>query len=688
MRLVRKRSLLLSVCTLALVGLAAAGIFASPELAGSQGPGNANTIANNTPGFIHKAKNIGPVDPSTMITVTVWLHLRNGGRLDQLAQQMYRKGSPNYHKWLNQTQFNAGFAPTAQAVNAVENFLTAHRLSVLTVAENNFYIKVQGTVGDVERAFHVQIDNYNLNGKTYRSNTGNPSIGTPLRGLVAGITGMDDLGFHPDFVRPKMPNGRPFPMIPLSSSPNGLFYEGQCFRAPETHTFPTTADSSTIPQATYTGNRYGADITNSTLGHLAPCGYQPSELQTAYNMMPLYNQGLDGTGQTIVITDAYGSPTIQEDAALFSQIYGLPQPDLTVLRAPGVVNNPHGAGWDTETTLDVEWAHAMAPGAKIVLVIGPTNHGDLDEAVNWAVVHNLGNTISNSWSTIEGFANPVVFNRDNRILEMAAVKGIDVNFATGDEGDFANQVGFRTVGFPASSPFATGIGGTSLALNPDNTMAEQTGWGTNLTLIAYLDSDNNPPAIPPTHYGFQFGAGGGTSMIYAKPSFQSGLSGNMRMVPDVSFLADPYTGVEIIQTGSEGPEVGVVGGTSLATPMFSGIMAIAAQKAGHGLGQAAQLLYSLSAGAVTDIVPVGSATNVSGTITTSSGTTNLSADDLATPLGSTTTFFSAFYNSPFSTRWFVITFGTDSSLTTATGWDNVTGVGTPNGANFVNAIAP
>ena len=689
MRFAQKRFPVVSVCLLALVGLMAAGIFVSPEFAGSQGPGNSNQIPNNTPGFIRKAKNVGPVDPSTMITVTVWLRLRNGAKLDQLARQMYRKGSPNYHKWLKQSEFNAAFAPTAQAVNAVENFLTAHGLSVLTVAENNFYIKVQGPVGAVERAFHVQIDNYNLNGKTYRSNTGNPSMGASLRGLVAGITGMDDLGFHPDFVRPKMPDGRPFPMIPLSSSPNGLFFESQCFRPPETHTFPTNADSSTIPQATYAGNRYGADITNTTLGQLPPCGYDASEVQTAYNMMPLYSQGLDGTGQTIVITDAFGSPTIRQDAALFSVINGLPVPDLTVLRAPGVVNNPHGAGWDTETTLDVEWAHAMAPGAKIVLVIGPTNHADLDEAVNWAVIHNLGNTISNSWSTIEGFANPVVFNRDNRILEMAAVKGIDVNFASGDEGDFEGFAGFRTVGFPASSPFATGVGGTSLALNSDNTMAGQIGWGNNVTAIAGPDSpDNNPPLIPPTHFGFVFGAGGGTSMIYPKPSFQSGLSGSMRMVPDVAFLADPYTGVEIIQTIGGEPLVGVVGGTSLATPMFSGVMAIAAQKAGHGLGQAAQLLYGLSAGAVTDVVPVGSATNVSGTITTSDGTTNLSAADLAAPLGNTTTFFSAFYNSATSTRWYVLTFGTDSSLTTATGWDNVTGVGTPNGVNFVNAIAP
>jgi len=118
-------------------------------------------------------------------------------------------------------------------------------------------------------------------------------------------------------------------------------------------------------------------------------------------------------------------------------------------------------------------------------------------------------------------------------------------------------------------------------------------------------------------------------------------------------------------------------------------MAIAAQKnGGVGLGQAAALVYNLPAGAVNDIAPFPSPNNVTGTITTSGGTTNVTADHLAAPLQNTTQYYSALYNSPFSTRWFVLTFGTDSSLVTAPGWDNVTGVGTPNGQAFVNALVP
>ena len=650
----------------------------------------AGKLANNTPGFVKRAVDAGAVDPSAVITVTAWLELRNKAALDTLVRQQNTPGSGKYHAWITQDQFNAAYGPTANQANAVQNFLRAHNLTVLTVAENNLYVKVQGTVGDIENTFHVQIHNFNFKGVIHRSNTADPTV-DPAGGLIAAVTGLDDLGYQPTIATAMQADGTPVPMRPLASGPNGLFFESQCLRAPETHTFAAGANT-----ATYAGNRYGSDITSSALGHLPPCGYQPSELQAAYNMNPLYTAGLNGTGQTVVIVDAFGSDTIQTDAEVFSQLYGLP--DLTpanfqVIHAPGALHNPgkgHFGGsavWKDEITLDVEWVHSMAPGADIVLLISPNNGSDLDETVNYAVVHHLGNTISNSWSGLEGFGNPQTLARTERILEMGAAQGIDINFSSGDSGDNVEAVGFRTVGYPGSSPFATSVGGTSLFLNPDNSTRFETGWGTNLTRIADPISLGSPPIVPPSNdpalgLGFQFGAGGGTSLTFAKPAFQASLPGTMRQVPDISWLADPFTGVEIIETVGGQLSVGVIGGTSLACPMFSGIMAIAAQKAGHPLGQAARLVYNLPAGAVNDVLAVGSADNVVGVVNGAP----FSADQLAAPLGNTTSYVSALYNSPFSTRWFVITFGTDSSLTTGPGWDNVTGVGTPNGVNFVNAI--
>jgi subtilase family serine protease len=121
-----------------------------------------------------------------------------------------------------------------------------------------------------------------------------------------------------------------------------------------------------------------------------------------------------------------------------------------------------------------------------------------------------------------------------------------VNFATGDGGDETSRVGLVSVDYPASLPFATGVGGTSLALNPDDSIAFQTGWGSNATLIAAPSGANTLPAVPPVNFGFQGGAGGGSSVIFAKPSFQSTITGTTRQVPDVSMLADPFTGTEII----------------------------------------------------------------------------------------------------------------------------------------------
>ena len=656
---------------------------------------NGYVISSNTPGFIVHATDQGALDPTQTMAVTVWLKLHNTNQLDQLVQQQHTKGNGNYHKWIDQATFDATYAPTSQEANSFENFAQGHKLTLLTVSGDNAYVKVSGTVGDVEKAFHIQIDTYSDNGQTYFANTSNPSINDPSGAHVDAITGLDNYDFQPDLAFPTTGEGGQAQPIPANSSANGLFFESQCFRSPVTDTF-----SGGGVTATYNGNLYGADITSTTLGHLPPCGYQPNELQAAYGMNSLYSAGLNGAGQTVVITDAFGDATIQSDANVFSQLYGLPQLDSSnfqLISAPGTLNYPDNNvkhfgpnDWPVEISLDVEWVHAMAPGAKIDLVISPNNGSDLDEAINYAVVHHLGNTISNSWSGIEGFGNPAQFNRDNRILEEAAAQGIDVNFSSGDSGDFSGAVGFKTVGFPGSSPFATSIGGTSMALNPDNTIAFQTGWGNNLIRVvnSVARDGNANPTNPPGPVIFNGGAGGGTSLTFAKPDFQASLPGTMRQVPDVSMLADPYTGAEFIETIGGQLTVSVIGGTSLACPLFSAIMAIASEKAGSPLGQAAPLMYPLpsatgTGSAIYDVGGVSSPNNVTGVV----NGTPYSADQLAAALAGAQ-YYSALYQSPFSQRWFVLTFGTDTSLAAAPGWDDVTGVGTPNGANFVNTLAP
>lgn len=257
--------------------------------------------------------------------------------------------------------------------------------------------------------------------------------------------------------------------------------------------------------------------------------------------------------------------------------------------------------------------------------------------------------------------------------------------------------GIVDVEYPGSSPWATAVGGVSLVLGPDRHIRFQTGWGTNFVYLSSSGATGSTPIDPPEPVGafdglppssFLYGSGGGASNIYAKPAFQSSVPGDRRLVPDISWVADPFTPGQIVLTvDAQGDQVvSYGGGTSLSCPMFSALWGIATQRAGGRLGQAAALVYGLGPDAITDVTPVDSGSDVTGTIQDASGASPLSKWQLAAPLQNSPPFVSAFTQAPDGT-WVVVTFGTDTTLGASQGWDNVTGVGTPNGAAFVEAIA-
>jgi subtilase family serine protease len=670
------------------LALVAALAVAAP---GAHAASASATIGNHTPQFVSTAKRLGPENPEKVVSITLWMHLRNESAFHQRVEEIDTPGSRNFKHFLTPAEFEAEYAPRSAEIAAVKSFLTSHNLAVRSVGAKNLYVKAEGRLGDIQKAFEVQIDRFQLKGETRRANVSDPSLDAEIRPLVASIGGLTDYRYKQHSVLARNPKTlEPFAAMPLASAtPNGGFFAGQCFRPDEIDLFTT---NGALPAAAYTGHRYGSDITSGP-PNLPPCGYDPAEIQTAYGLNAVYGAGFDGTGQTVVIVDAFGSPSIAADASTFSSLYGLPAPNLSVLMPLGPPTAFDG-GWATETTLDVEWSHAVAPGAAIDLVVAPSNSfDDLNGGIIFAVANLLGTTVSNSYGSPESAVDAATLQTTTIITEVAASFGISVNFSSGDDGDFST-LGFTLapdVSFPASSPFATGVGGTSLALNPDDSIKFQTGWGTNATFLTFGPSQ---VADPPFSIGFHFGSGGGTSAAFLKPKYQKGIPGKGRLVPDIGYLADPFTGVELICTGStcfgngsSGQFVGVIGGTSLACPMFSGLWAIVTQRAGHFMGNAAPILYGLNAG-ITDILPaVQRSGNVFGTVQDSTGTTNFTAAELAGPTQGTTKFFSALYNQPQDGSWFVLTFGTDSSLRTRVGWDNVTGLGTPNGWAFVTAAA-
>jgi len=656
---------------------------------------------------------LGPEDENKQISVTLWLNLHNKEALDALVQDMYDESSPNYHHFLTMAEYKAEFAPRAEDAAVVREFLTAHHLRVTTIDQNNHFLVAQGRVGDAQAAFNVKINRVMVNGAARRMAESEATVTGAAAPLVATVQGLSDLIYRSYATPASDPaTGTPYAGVPTTAAgPDGLFFSANCLRPPQVVNFTTAGG---LPAASYAGNRYGADI-SSGVPNLPPCGYDAAELQTAYGLNPLYSQGLDGTGQTIVIVDAFGSNTIVDDANLFSALNGLPPltpSNFAVIDAngPGTAtcstsNDCIAGNWQYETTLDVEWAHSIAPGANIVLVLGADDSfTNLDIANLFAIENGFGNVLSNSFgipeiALVEFLPSELVV--ENGISEIAAALGISHNISTGDSGDNLAldnaEFGINSVsvGANADSPFATAVGGTSTFLGSKNNIKLQTGWGLNFVRIA--DPTPNPPTIPPLFFGFQEGSGGGTSVVYAKPKFQQQLRGRFRQVPDISMNADPQTGVEIIVTPDSVPGdpvyVEVFGGTSLSCPMFSAFWSIANQAAGGGpLGQAAPILYGLPDDAIRDVnvEPLDTIFDVTGIINNGpSAKPPLifeSAAALAAPLDGTTRFVSALYQSPSSTRWDVFTFGTDSSLATGPGWDNVTGLGTPNGVEFIDRV--
>jgi len=416
----------------------------------------ATIIPNSVPPYLSKATNLGAEDPARVVNVTVRLALHNRAGRDLLLQQLYSRTSPMYHKWLTPDQYAARFAPTSQEAAQVQDFLKSQGLNIIATNKYNYTVTAQGQVSDVQKAFGVQINRYSFNGDIRYSNAGNPSVPTQLAGIISSIGGITEVRmkphhvFAPDSIQ-SLGNQRP------GSGGSQVYYEYQCYRGTESHGFST---SGHMPAALYSGNRYGADIHNGQ-GHLPPCGYEPLTLEAAYGLTPVYSGGLDGNGQTVVIVDAFGSPTAAPDIIKFSNTFSIPPANFTKYDPQGPPD--YNSGWAGETTLDIEWAHAMAPGANIVLIETIDNFdNNLMGGIQYALDNQLGNVISNSYGSDEYDDDAADMQAWDDLNAEAATLGVSVNFSTGDDGDFYRDVGAYTVSVPSNSPHATAVGGVSV----------------------------------------------------------------------------------------------------------------------------------------------------------------------------------------------------------------------------------
>ena len=426
--------------------------------------------------------------------------------------------------------------------------------------------------------------------------------------------------------------------------------------------------------------------------------FTPTSMQASYNLPPLYALNEAGQGMTIAIIDWFGNPNMASDLGNFDSQMGLPhmcgEPGVTC--APGMptfqhfywngktqVKAPppksHGAGlqtrniWALETALDVEWAHSIAPGANIINVttnpaevLGVQGFPAMMNAEQFIVDHHEANVITQSFGAAEE-----TFGSTQSLLNLrhafisAAANGVTVLASSGDGGSanvgktpikHPTNIPFPTVGWPASDPLVTAVGGTYLCTDPT------TGLGVDTTDPPVNCQSPSNPGVREIGW---VDSGGGFSHVFAKPSYQDTLPagstaiGAMRGVPDVAYQASSRTGVLVYDTAPGDATGGltcptgnpcsagwyVVGGTSASSPQWAGLVAIADQIAGHGLGQINPALYTLASGA------------------------------------------------NYGTYFYDVTNGnnqTDPTIpgySATTGWDPITGLGTPNAATLVPALA-
>jgi subtilase family serine protease len=413
----------------------------------------------------------------------------------------------------------------------------------------------------------------------------------------------------------------------------------------------------------------------------ATCGYTPDQLQGAYGTKSTVAGGIDGSGQTVAIVDAFAAPTIEQDADQYASMHDQPAVKFNQILPPHDLSNDPDEiqacdpqGWYGEETLDVEAVHAMAPGAN-VLYVGADDCFDenLVDAVNKIVDGGLAQIVTNSYGNLGETSEDAGLRQAwNDTFRQAALEGIGMYFSSGDSGDEVDNLGHAEADFPASHPLVTAVGGTSLGVSGNDGYLFETGWGTTSSA---LNNGAWDPAPPGNHI---YGSGGGTSLFYAQPDYQKKVVPKKlakaqggkpaRVVPDVSLVGDPNTGMLVGQTQTfpDGVRYGEyrIGGTSLSSPLMAGVMALADQQAGMHHGFANPALYAqYGTPAYRDTVapdqPIAVVRNdfVNGVD---------AGDGIATSLR---------------------TFDQTQSLHTTPGYDDVTGVGSPNGQRFLSALA-
>lgn len=509
--------------------------------------------------------------------------------LEALIAAQQDPNSPLYHQWLSPEQFATRFGMAPSDLAKVQSWLEQQGFSIDSVARSRNSIRFSGTAGQVEEAFQTQMHYYTVGGEKHFAPSTELTIPAALAPVVAAVRNLDDF--------------RPRPMI----------------------------QKSRVRQA-------NPAFTSSISGNVF---FAPGDIKVAYGINTLIGAGNTGAGQSIAVVGQ--SEISNSDIENFQNAAGLTVKNPIQVLVPDTGSptvNPFGAGDEGESDLDVEWSGAIAPGAQILFVYtGSTSSGGVYDSITYAIDEKIGNIISISYGTCEPTLSAGEASSLDAVFQQAAAQGQTVVAASGDSGSSACYISPTStalpvatqeelaVSYPASSQYVTGVGGTEITSANDvagNQYWEAKGSSDEITsLIAYIPEVAwNDDAAAVTAGATSLSAtGGGVSTLYTtKPSWQTGVPGipsdGKRDVPDVSFYASPDLPGYLFCTSdtsdwasgqttscssgfrdSSTNDLTIAGGTSFATPIFAGMVAVLNQTKGYisGQGLLNPTLYSVAA---------------------------------------------------------------------------------------------
>ena len=520
MRFSRKLVVLLtSVLLITILSLSATGAsvtsFLSATPSGSQV--TLSTIAGSVLPVTNGTTAAGKLTSDTSVSFSIILPLRNATGFTSYLKSIYDRKSTNFMHYLTPAQVQAQFAPLQSDFDAIVSYLTSNGLSVTYTSGNRLMVGAQGTASAVSSALHTEFGLFKGSNSTFFVNTQAVQLPSTLK--VAAVFGLTNFSlFTPDY----------FAAMNLGKASNR------------------------------------SDLDTGIAGGI----YYPQQIQEAYNASGVYSGGNIGSGTTIAIVDAYDASNALYDLSTYDSWNYLPDPVVNVYTPAGTPAPYSGeiTGWDFETTLDLQQAHALAPGAALALVLSKDAYDSLFQAVDYIVSQgpSFAKVISQSWSSPEPFMSEAMIWAMDEIYQCAAMEGITPIASSGDWGA-TNTLGFLNVGYPASDPWVLSVGGTTAFFQR----------------VATVDYNGIPPYSTGGGRVFEstwswnvfraWATGGGLSEVF-EPNMGQYLATdlNARGVPDVAAVADPETGVFQVYYD----EFWDVGGTSVSAPEWAGMVAL------------------------------------------------------------------------------------------------------------------